>query len=39
MIILVVTAPIWTSFLVKLVGLKTFFDFAYGYQNATYGDI
>jgi spermidine/putrescine transport system permease protein len=22
-----------------LVGLKTFFDFAYGYQNSTYGDI
>lgn len=38
-VILVVTAPIWTSFLVKLIGLKTFFDVCYGYSNATYGDI
>lgn len=38
-IILLVTAPIWMSFLVKLVGLKTLFDSIAGYQNSTYGDI
>ncbi len=36
---LVATAPIWTSFLVKLVGLKTFFDVMYGYKNSTFGHI
>lgn len=39
LVITIITAPVWTSFLVKLVGLKTFLDFCYGYQNATYGDI
>lgn len=38
-IILIATAPIWTSFLVKLVGLKTFFDVMNGYKNSTFGDI
>ncbi|MDR2557788.1 MAG: ABC transporter permease [Mycoplasmataceae bacterium] len=37
-VILIATAPIWTSFLVKLVGVKTFFDVMYGYKNATYGN-
>ncbi len=39
LVIFVVTAPIWTSFLVKLVGLKTFFDVMNGFSNSTYGDI
>jgi spermidine/putrescine transport system permease protein len=38
-IIFIATAPIWTSFLVKLVGLKTFFDICAGYDNSTYGNI
>ncbi len=36
-VILMITAPIWTSFLVKLIGLKTFFDFLNGYENSTRG--
>ncbi|MDR2369602.1 MAG: ABC transporter permease [Mycoplasmataceae bacterium] len=38
-IIFVATAPVWTSFLVKLVGLKTFFDICAGYDNSTYGNL
>ncbi len=38
-IVLLVTAPIWMSFLVKLVGLKTLFDTIAGFQNSTYGDV
>ncbi|MDR2829216.1 MAG: ABC transporter permease [Mycoplasmataceae bacterium] len=38
-IIFIATAPIWTSFLVKLVGLKTFFDAVNGFQNSTFGHI
>ncbi|MDR1234900.1 MAG: ABC transporter permease [Mycoplasmataceae bacterium] len=38
-IIFVATAPVWTSFLVKLVGLKTFFDICAGFDNSTYGHI
>jgi len=38
-IIFVATAPIWTSFLVKLVGLKTFFDLCFGFSNSTFGTI
>lgn len=37
--ILLVTAPVWTSFLVKLIGLKTFFDAINGYENSTSGEI
>ncbi len=37
--ILLITAPIWTSFLVKLIGLKTFFDAMNGYENSTTGEI
>ncbi len=39
LIVLLVTAPIWTSFLVKLIGLKTFFDAMNGYENSTSGEI
>lgn len=38
-LIFIATAPIWTSFLVKLVGLKTFFDVINGYKNSTYGSV
>ncbi|GMO14599.1 MAG: ABC transporter permease [Mycoplasmoidaceae bacterium] len=38
-LIFIATAPIWTSFLVKLVGLKTFFDACNQFQNSTFGDI
>ena len=38
-VVLLVTAPIWMSFLVKIVGLKTVFDTINGYENSTYGDI
>lgn len=38
-VILLVTAPIWSSFLVKLIGLKTFFDVCAGYSNSTYGHV
>lgn len=37
--ILMITAPIWTSFLVKLIGLKTFFDAVNGYENSTSGQV
>lgn len=38
-VIFIATAPIWTSFLVKLIGLKTFFDICAGYDNSTFGHI
>lgn len=38
-VILLISAPIWMSFLVKIVGLKTLFDAINGYQNSTYGNI
>lgn len=38
-IILLITAPIWSSFLVKLIGLKTFFDVCAGFSNSTYGHV
>ncbi len=37
--VLFITAPTWTSFLVKIIGMKTLFDFINGYQNSTSGDI
>lgn len=37
--IILITAPIWSSFLIKLIGLKTFFDILLGYPNSTYGHI
>lgn len=33
------TSPIWISFLIKMVGLKTLFDTIAQQPNATYGDI
>lgn len=38
-LVVLITAPIWSSFLVKLIGLKTFFDVCAGYSNSTYGHI
>lgn len=38
-LVVLITAPIWSSFLVKLIGLKTFFDICAGYSNSTYGHI
>lgn len=37
--VLFITAPTWSSFLVKIIGVKTLFDFINGYQNSTSGDI
>lgn len=39
LVILLITAPIWMSFLIKVIGLKTLFDCINGYENSTYGDI
>ncbi|XQP55754.1 MAG: ABC transporter permease [Mycoplasmoidaceae bacterium] len=36
---ILITAPIWSSLLVKLIGLKTFFDICAGYSNSTAGHI
>lgn len=38
-IIVLITSPFWLSFLVKIIGLKTFFDICIGYSNSTYGHI
>lgn len=38
-LVVLITAPIWSSFLVKLIGLKTFFDICAGVSNSTYGHI
>ncbi len=38
-LVVLITAPIWSSFLVKLIGLKTFLDVCAGYSNSTYGHI
>ena len=37
--IILITMPIWLSFLIKIIGLKTFFDVCIGYSNSTYGHI
>lgn len=37
--IALITSPIWMSMLIKLVGLKTLFDFMNGSPNSTYGNI
>lgn len=34
-----ITSPMWISTLIKLVGLKTFFDLMNGSPNSTYGNI
>lgn len=38
-ILLMITAPIWTNFLIKLIGIKSIFDLMGGSINATHGDI
>ncbi|WP_031488790.1 ABC transporter permease [Ureaplasma canigenitalium] len=38
-VIALITAPIWMSLLVKLIGIKTFFDVVNGEINSTYGHI
>ena len=37
--VILITTPIWSSLLIKLIGLKTFFDILLGYPNSTYGHI
>ena len=39
LLVLLITAPIWMSMLIKIIGLKTLFDCINGYQNSTYGNI
>ena len=39
LLVLLVTAPIWMSMLIKIIGLKTLFDCINGYQNSTYGNV
>ena len=39
LVMVIITAPVWTNMLVKLIGLKTLFDLMGGAQNSTYGDI
>ena len=39
LLVLLVTAPIWMSMLIKIIGLKTLFDCINGYQNSTYGNL
>ena len=38
-VMLLLTAPMWCSVLVKLIGIKSFFDIVNGCINSTYGDI
>ncbi len=38
-LVVLITAPIWSSMLIKLIGLKTFLDVCAGYSNSTYGHI
>ena len=38
-LVVLITAPIWSSLLIKLIGLKTFMDICAGYNNSTYGHI
>ncbi|MCV3743869.1 ABC transporter permease [Ureaplasma sp. ES3154-GEN] len=35
--IALITAPIWMSMLIKLIGIKTFLDVVHGHNNSTYG--
>ena len=39
LLILLITAPIWMSLLIKVIGLKTLFDCINDYQNSPYGNI
>lgn len=38
-LVVLITAPIWSSMLVKLIGLKTFLDICAGHANSTFGHI
>ena len=38
-VIILITTPVWSSYLIKIIGLKTFFDLCLGFSNATYGHI
>lgn len=38
-VIILITTPIWSSYLIKIIGLKTFFDLCLGFANSTYGHI
>ncbi|MCV3753780.1 ABC transporter permease subunit [Ureaplasma zalophigenitalium] len=35
--IALITAPIWMTMLIKLIGIKTFLDVLHGHNNSTYG--
>ncbi|WP_255565817.1 ABC transporter permease [Mycoplasma sp. E35C] len=37
-VVALVTAPIWNSFLIKVIGLKTLLDLFFQEQNSTFGD-
>ncbi|OAL10242.1 polyamine ABC transporter permease [Candidatus Mycoplasma haematobovis] len=39
LLILLISSPLWSSYFVKLLGLKTFFDLLYGSSNSTSGII
>ncbi|GAA5414652.1 ABC transporter permease [Ureaplasma ceti] len=38
-VMLIITAPVWTNLLIKLIGLKTLFDLMNHAENSTYGPI
>ncbi|MDC4183521.1 ABC transporter permease [Mycoplasma bradburyae] len=37
-VVALVTAPIWNSFLIKVIGLKSLLDLMFGEANSTFGD-
>nr|WP_211231648.1 ABC transporter permease [[Mycoplasma] imitans] len=37
-VVALVTAPIWNSFLIKVIGLKSILDLIFGEANSTFGD-
>ncbi|ADC31297.1 ABC-type spermidine/putrescine transport system permease component I [Mycoplasmoides gallisepticum str. F] len=37
-VVALVTAPIWNSFLIKVIGLKSLLDLIFGEANSTFGD-
>ena len=39
LVVIVLTAPMWLSMLIKIIGIKTFFDTANGMPNSTFGQI
>lgn len=38
-VVILITTPVWSSYLIKIIGLKTFFDLCLGFSNSTYGHI